>query len=48
MAQRNNGWNTIAEPSKFTIFKQSQGGGRRGGGGQNGNPMQKAQEKKGF
>ncbi|MFZ1535488.1 MAG: hypothetical protein WAT14_15065, partial [Chitinophagaceae bacterium] len=46
--EKNNGWNTIAEPSKFSIFKQSQGGGRRGGGGQNGNPMQKAQEKKGF
>ncbi|MFZ1857046.1 MAG: M1 family metallopeptidase [Chitinophagaceae bacterium] len=46
--EKNNGWNTIAEPSKFTIFKQTQGGGRRGGGGQNGNPMQKAQEKKGF
>jgi hypothetical protein len=42
----NNSWNTIAEPSKFTIFKQTQGGGRRGGGGQSGNPMQKAEEKK--
>jgi Peptidase family M1 domain len=44
----NNNWNTIAEPSKFTIFKGRQTGGPRGGGGQNGNPMQKAQEKKGF
>ncbi|MEK7226396.1 MAG: M1 family peptidase, partial [Bacteroidota bacterium] len=43
----NNNWNTIPEPSKFTIFKQTQGG-RRGGGGQNGNPMQRAQEKKAF
>jgi hypothetical protein len=46
--EANNNWNTIAEPSKFTIFKQTQGGGRRGGGGQGSNPMQKAQEKKGF
>jgi hypothetical protein len=44
----NNGWNTIPEPSKFTIFKGRQGGGPRGGAGQNGNPMQKAQEKKAF
>ncbi|MBM3416153.1 MAG: M1 family metallopeptidase [Bacteroidetes bacterium] len=45
----NNGWNTIAEPSKFTLFKQGQGG-RRAGGNQSGNPMQRAQdkEKKGF
>lgn len=45
----NNGWKTIPEPSKFTIFKQTQGG-RRGGGGQAGNPMQRAQDKdkKGF
>ncbi len=42
----NNSWNTIEAPSKFTIFKQTQGGGRRGAGGQNGNPMQKAEEKK--
>jgi hypothetical protein len=46
--ESNNSWNTIAEPSRFSIFKQSMGGGRRGGGGQSGNPMQKAQEKKGF
>ena len=44
----NNSWNNIPEPSKFSIFKGRQGGGPRGGGGQNGNPMQKAQEKKGF
>jgi hypothetical protein len=45
----NNGWKTIAEPSKFTIFKQTQAG-RRAGGGQAGNPMQRATEKdkKGF
>lgn len=43
----NNSWNTIAEPSRFTLFKQGQGG-RRTGGGQAGNPMQRAQEKKGF
>ena len=46
--ESNNSWNTIAAPSKFTIFKGRQGGGPRGGGGQDGNPMQKAQEKKGF
>lgn len=47
--ESNNSWNTIPEPSKFTIFKQTQGGGRRGGGGQAGNPMQRAQDnKKGF
>jgi hypothetical protein len=46
--ESNNSWNTIPEPSKFTIFKGRQGGGPRGGGGQDGNPMQKAQEKKGF
>ncbi len=47
--ESNNNWNTIPEPSRFTIFKQTQGGGRRGGGGQVGNPMQKALEnKKGF
>ena len=45
--EANNSWNTIAEPSKFTIFKGRQGG-VRGSGGQTGNPMQKAQEKKGF
>jgi len=44
----NNSWNNIGEPSKFSIFKGRQGGGPRGGGGQTGNPMQKAQEKKGF
>ena len=45
--ESNNSWNTIPEPSKFTVYKQTQAG-RRGGGGQGGNPMQKAQEKKGF
>ncbi len=44
--EANNSWNTIAEPSKFTIFKQAQGGGPRSGGNQTGNPMQKAEEKK--
>ncbi len=46
--EKNNGWNTISEPSKFTIFKARQTGGPRGGGGQTGNPMQRAQEKKAF
>ena len=45
--ESNNSWNTIAEPSKFSVFKGRQGG-ARGAGGQAGNPMQKAQEKKGF
>ena len=44
--EANNSWNTIAEPSKFTIFKQAQGGGPRSGGSQTGNPMQKADDKK--
>ena len=43
----NNSWNTIPEPSKFTIFKARQAN-SRGGGPQSGNPMQRAQEKKGF
>lgn len=42
----NNSWNTIPEPSKFTIFKQKAGAAR--GQSQGMNPMQKAQEKKGF
>jgi hypothetical protein len=42
----NNSWNTIPEPSKFTIFKQKAGAAR--GQSQGINPMQKAKEKKGF
>ncbi|MGZ8542152.1 MAG: M1 family metallopeptidase, partial [Chitinophagaceae bacterium] len=42
----NNSWNTIAEPSRFTIFKQKIGAAR--GQSQGINPMQKAKEKKGF
>ncbi len=45
--ESNNSWNTMPEPSKFTIFKGRQAGGRNGNP-QTGNPMQKAQEKKGF
>ncbi|HEV7780834.1 MAG TPA: M1 family metallopeptidase [Chitinophagaceae bacterium] len=45
--ESNNSVSNIPEPSKFSIFKGRQGG-ARGGGGQSGNPMQKAQEKKGF
>ena len=45
---KNNSWNAIAEPSKFTIFKGRQAGQRGGGAGQANNPMQKAQEKKAF
>ncbi len=45
----NNSWNTMPEPSRFTIFKSRQAvGGQRSGGGQKGNPMQRAEEKKGF
>jgi len=44
--ESNNSWNTIPQPSKFTVFKNRQGGGPRGGGNQTGNPMQKAQETK--
>jgi hypothetical protein len=44
--ESNNNWNTIAEASKFTIFKGRQAAGRGTGSGTN--PMQKAQEKKGF
>jgi hypothetical protein len=43
----NNGWNTIAAPSKFSTFKMKQGAVR--GQSQGLNPMQKAAEqKKGF
>ena len=47
--ESNNNWRNIPAPSRFTVFKQGQMGGRRSGGGQAGNPMQRAQEaKKGF
>ncbi|MCX6316255.1 MAG: M1 family metallopeptidase [Bacteroidetes bacterium] len=46
--ESNNSYKSIPEPSRFSIFKGRQGGGPRGGGGQAGNPMQRAQEKKGF
>ena len=49
--EANNSWNSIPEPSRFSIFKGGQGGrGPRSGGGQTGNPMQRAQDKdkKGF
>ena len=42
----NNSWNEMSQPSKFTIFKQKAGAAR--GQSQGINPMQKAQEKKGF
>ena len=46
----NNSWNTMPEPSRFSIFKGRQGGNPRGANTQAGNPMQRAQdkEKKGF
>ena len=43
--ESNNGWNTFAEPSRFSIFKQNANGPRRGAPGIGGNPMQRAQEK---
>lgn len=43
--ESNNGWNTIAEPSRFSVFKQNASGPRRGAPGIGGNPMQRAQEK---
>jgi hypothetical protein len=47
--ESNNSWNTISAPSKFNVFKTRQtGGGPRTGAGQQNNPMQKAQDKKGF
>jgi hypothetical protein len=45
--ESNNTWKTIAEPSKFTIFKQRQNA-PRGAQQQTINPMQKAKEKKAF
>ena len=42
---KNNSWNTIPEPSKFTVFK-GRAGGARGGQTQAGNPMQKSAETK--
>ena len=46
----NNSWNSIPEPSRFSVFKGRQQAGARGGGNQAGNPMQRAAEKdkKGF
>jgi hypothetical protein len=44
----NNSWGAVtSEPSRFQVFKQKQGGPARGSG-IGPNPMQKAQEKKGF
>ena len=42
----NNSWNTIPQPSRFTIFKQNAEAAR--GQSEGINPMQKANEKKGF
>ena len=45
--ESNNSWNSIPQPSKFALFKQkttTARGAQQGGA----NPMQKAQEKKGF
>jgi hypothetical protein len=42
----NNGWNTIPQPSRFTIFKQKAAAPR--GQTTTENPMQRANEKKGF
>ncbi|HEY1112054.1 MAG TPA: M1 family metallopeptidase [Chitinophagaceae bacterium] len=46
--ENNNSWGAVTqEPSRFQVFKQKQGGPARGSG-IGPNPMQKAQEKKGF
>jgi hypothetical protein len=42
--ESNNSWNTIPTPSRFTIFKGRQAGGRNGVNQAN-NPMQKAEKK---
>lgn len=44
---KNNSWNKLPEPSKFSIFKGRMGF-PRGAGGGGSNPMQKAAEKKAF
>lgn len=44
--ESNNNWRTIPEPTKFATFKQKLDAAR--GQSQGINPMQKAQEKKGF
>jgi hypothetical protein len=46
--EANNSLNKMPEPSRFTIFKGRQAGGRGGAGQPGSNPMQKAKEKKGF
>ncbi|MBL7763471.1 MAG: M1 family metallopeptidase, partial [Chitinophagaceae bacterium] len=44
--ESNNSWGSIPEPSKFSVFKQKQNAARGQSVGTN--PMQKAEEKKGF
>src|SRR5258705_12866294 len=46
--ESNNTWKTMPPPSKFTVFKQRVTAPRSGQQMQGPNPMQKAQEKKGF
>jgi hypothetical protein len=47
--ESNNKWPNVPQPSKFTVFKQTGGGGPRGGAGAAAmNPMQAAKEKKAF
>ncbi|MDP4264201.1 MAG: M1 family metallopeptidase [Bacteroidota bacterium] len=46
--ESNNNWNTMPQPSKFTLFKQRIGAPRAGQQQPGANPMQKAQEKKAF
>jgi hypothetical protein len=43
--EKNNTWNTMPTPTRFSVFKQSVGGPRRGAPGVGGNPMQRAKEK---
>ena len=47
--ESNNKWPAVPEPSKFTVFRQQGFGGPGGGGGAGTkNPMQNAEQKKGF
>jgi hypothetical protein len=46
--ESNNSWNTMPQPSKFTLFKQRVGAPRAGQQQPGANPMQKAKEKKAF
>ena len=46
--ESNNKWPAVGQPSKFSVFKQQDGGPRGAGGARAPNPMQAAKEKKAF